>query len=231
MDSPQDICSSLLGNPLESCSGVHACYLTSPPALQVSFEVAVEARSCPAEDTSHTFTIKPAGFRDTLEVAVTYSCLCGCTGRAAPASGKCSGNGTYACGLCECDPGYLGARCECEEGASGDLHHALCREAEGKPLCSGRGECSCNQCLCYESEFGNIYGPFCECDDFSCARYKGVLCSGRSLSSLVASASWQWGNRPEMGKVGGLERAGDLPCFWRSLCSLSFPYEEKEGEV
>uniref|UniRef100_A0A8D2M9M3 Integrin beta n=1 Tax=Zonotrichia albicollis TaxID=44394 RepID=A0A8D2M9M3_ZONAL len=48
----------------------------------------------------------------------------------------------------------------------------------GKPLCSGRGECSCNQCQCYESEFGNIYGPFCECDDFSCARYKGVLCSG-----------------------------------------------------
>ncbi|KFP17641.1 Integrin beta-5, partial [Egretta garzetta] len=144
----------------------------------VSFEVAVEARSCPTEDTSHAFTIKPAGFRDTLEVAVTYNCLCGCTGPAAPASGKCSGNGTYACGLCECDAGYLGARCECEEGASGDMHHAMCREAEGKPLCSGRGECSCNQCLCYESEFGNIYGPFCECDDFSCARYKGVLCSG-----------------------------------------------------
>ncbi|XP_074949108.1 integrin beta-5 [Phalacrocorax aristotelis] len=144
----------------------------------VSFEVAVEARSCPAEDTSHTFTIKPAGFRDTLEVVVTYNCLCGCTGHAVPASGKCSGNGTYACGLCECDAGYLGARCECEEGASGDMHHAMCREAEGKPLCSGRGECSCNQCLCYESEFGNIYGPFCECDDFSCARYKGVLCSG-----------------------------------------------------
>lgn len=144
----------------------------------------MEARSCPAEDTSHTFTIKPAGFRDTLEVAVAYSCRCGCTGQAAPASAKCSGNGTYSCGLCQCQPGYLGARCECEEGASGDLHHALCREAEGKPLCSGRGECSCNQCLCYESEFGNIYGPFCECDDFSCARYKGVLCSGRSLSLL-----------------------------------------------
>lgn len=151
--------------------------LTLPP--QVSFEVSVEARSCPAEDTSHVFTIKPAGFRDTLEVAVTYNCLCGCTGRAEPASSKCSGNGTYACGLCECDAGYLGARCECEEGAGGETHQGLCREVEGKPLCSGRGECSCNQCVCYESEFGNIYGPFCECDDFSCARYKGVLCSGR----------------------------------------------------
>ncbi|XP_009700714.1 PREDICTED: integrin beta-5 [Cariama cristata] len=144
----------------------------------VSFLLSARTRGCPAEDTSHAFTIKPAGFRDTLEVTVTYNCLCGCTGHAAPASDKCSGNGTYACGLCECDAGYLGARCECEEGASADMHHAMCREAEGKPLCSGRGECSCNQCLCYESEFGNIYGPFCECDDFSCARYKGVLCSG-----------------------------------------------------
>ncbi|XP_031446521.1 integrin beta-5 [Phasianus colchicus] len=144
----------------------------------VSFEVSVEARGCPAEDTSHVFTIKPAGFRDTLEVAITYNCLCGCTGHAEPASSKCSSNGTYACGLCECDAGYLGARCECEEGAGGETQPGLCREVEGKPVCSGRGECSCNQCVCYESEFGNIYGPFCECDDFSCARYKGVLCSG-----------------------------------------------------
>uniref|UniRef100_A0A8C2UD30 Integrin beta n=1 Tax=Coturnix japonica TaxID=93934 RepID=A0A8C2UD30_COTJA len=144
----------------------------------VSFEVSVEARSCPTEDTSHVFTIKPAGFRDTLEVDVTYNCLCGCTGRAEPASSKCSSNGTYACGLCECNAGYLGARCECEEGAGGETQAGLCREMEGKPICSGRGECSCNQCVCYESEFGNIYGPFCECDDFSCARYKGVLCSG-----------------------------------------------------
>nr|XP_013815862.1 PREDICTED: integrin beta-5-like [Apteryx mantelli mantelli] len=145
---------------------------------KVSFEVSVEARSCPAEDTSHVFTIKPAGFRDTLEVVVTYNCICGCTGWAEQESSKCSGNGTYACGLCECDPGYLGAKCECEEGANGNMYHNMCREVEGKPICSGRGECSCNQCICYESEFGNIYGSFCECDDFSCARYKGVLCSG-----------------------------------------------------
>lgn len=217
-------------------------YISTCPPPQVSFEVSVEARSCPAEDTSHAFTIKPAGFRDTLEVAVTYNCLCGCTGRATPASGKCSGNGTYACGLCECDAGYLGARCECEEGASGDMHHAMCREAEGKPLCSGRGECSCNQCLCYESEFGNIYGPFCECDDFSCARYKGVLCSGRSLSSLAPSALRAWGIRPETGKAAGLVRAGcargcacpacpNLSSFWQDLCSLSFLYGKKEGDV
>ncbi|CAB1445312.1 unnamed protein product [Pleuronectes platessa] len=86
--------------------------------------------------------------------------------------------GTYNCGTCRCEPGYLGARCECQEGDSSSLYLSACREAEGKQVCSGRGECSCNQCLCYESEFGKIYGAFCECDDFSCARHKGVLCSG-----------------------------------------------------
>uniref|UniRef100_A0A8D2MAL7 Integrin beta n=1 Tax=Zonotrichia albicollis TaxID=44394 RepID=A0A8D2MAL7_ZONAL len=76
-------------------------------------------------------------------------------------SNPCSSlDGSSCCSLC-----HKGSGCECS------------REL-GKPLCSGRGECSCNQCQCYESEFGNIYGPFCECDDFSCARYKGVLCSG-----------------------------------------------------
>uniref|UniRef100_A0A8C0HB81 Integrin beta n=1 Tax=Chelonoidis abingdonii TaxID=106734 RepID=A0A8C0HB81_CHEAB len=144
----------------------------------VSFEVSVEARSCPAENTSHSFTIKPAGFRDTLEVEVAYSCTCGCMKQMEWNSSKCSGNGTYTCGLCECDSGYLGSKCECEEGESGNMYQNMCREAEGKPVCSGRGECSCNQCICYKSEFGRIYGLFCECNDFSCARYKGVLCSG-----------------------------------------------------
>uniref|UniRef100_A0A452IL53 Integrin beta n=1 Tax=Gopherus agassizii TaxID=38772 RepID=A0A452IL53_9SAUR len=144
----------------------------------VSFEVSVEARSCPAGNTSHSFTIKPAGFRDTLEVEIAYSCTCGCMKQMEWNSSKCSGNGTYTCGLCECDSGYLGSKCECEEGESGNMYQNMCREAEGKPVCSGRGECSCNQCICYKSEFGRIYGLFCECNDFSCARYKGVLCSG-----------------------------------------------------
>ncbi|KAJ6634357.1 hypothetical protein lerEdw1_014064 [Lerista edwardsae] len=145
----------------------------------VSFEISVEARSCPAENTSHTFTIKPDWFRDTLEVMVTYSCTCGCTKQIEHGSSKCSGNGTHVCGLCDCDPGHVGAKCECEEGASGNTYQNLCREAEGKRVCNGRGECTCNHCVCYKSEFGKIYGPFCECDDFSCARYKGVLCSGK----------------------------------------------------
>ncbi|XP_039179689.1 integrin beta-5 isoform X1 [Crotalus tigris] len=144
----------------------------------VSFEIAVEAWTCPAENISHTFTIKPDWFRDTVEVTVSYNCTCGCTKQIDHNSSKCSGNGTHVCGLCDCNPGHVGAKCECEEGDSGATYHNMCREAEGKRICSGRGECSCHRCVCYKSEFGRIYGFFCECDDFSCPRYKGFLCSG-----------------------------------------------------
>ncbi|XP_034002397.1 integrin beta-5 [Trematomus bernacchii] len=145
----------------------------------VSFNVSVEARSCPPRGTEQSFTIKPVGFKDSLQVSVDYQgCDCGCSRTANTNSSICSNIGTYNCGTCHCEPGYLGARCECQEGESGSSYLSACREAEGKQVCSGRGECSCNQCLCYESEFGKIYGSYCECDDFSCARHKGILCSG-----------------------------------------------------
>ncbi|XP_023682683.2 integrin beta-5 isoform X1 [Paramormyrops kingsleyae] len=144
----------------------------------VSFNVSVEARSCPAPGTQHSFTIRPVGFKDRLEVSASYSCDCGCTQLTQPNSSRCASAGTYTCGVCHCEPGHLGRRCECRDGETSAQQMALCREADGKQPCSGRGDCSCDQCLCYESEFGRIYGAYCECDDFSCARHKGVLCSG-----------------------------------------------------
>uniref|UniRef100_A0A3P9JXN3 Integrin beta n=1 Tax=Oryzias latipes TaxID=8090 RepID=A0A3P9JXN3_ORYLA len=146
----------------------------------VSFDVSVETRSCSSNNPKQSFTIKPVGFEDRLEVAVTYECDCGCSQNAQTNSSICSSIGTYTCGTCHCEPGYLGAHCECQEGDGNSMAVGACRESEGKQLCSGRGECSCNQCLCYESEFGKFYGSFCECDDFSCARHKGILCSGSS---------------------------------------------------
>ncbi|XP_062312917.1 integrin beta-5 [Osmerus eperlanus] len=144
----------------------------------VSFKVSVDSWNCPPRGTQQSFTIRPVGFKDRLEVSVDYKCDCGCTGLTQANSSRCSSIGAYTCGTCRCEPGYLGARCECQEGDAGSQYLSACREAEGKQTCSGRGECSCNQCLCYESEFGKIYGSFCECDDFSCARHKGILCSG-----------------------------------------------------
>ncbi|TKS67841.1 Integrin beta-5 [Collichthys lucidus] len=151
----------------------------------VSFNVSVEARGCPPRGADQSFTIKPVGFKDRLEVVVDYQCDCGCSRTAQTNSSICSSIGTYNCGTCHCEPGYLGARCECQEGEASSMYLSACREAEGKQICSGRGECSCNQCLCYESEFGKIYGSFCECDDFSCARHKGILCSAWNINEFL----------------------------------------------
>ncbi|XP_067891272.1 integrin beta-5 isoform X2 [Heterodontus francisci] len=159
----------------------------------VSFDVTVEARSCPETQTRNIFTIKPVGFKDSLSITVGYICNCDCTSEMQTNSSKCNGNGTYECGICKCDPGFLGANCECQDGETNNVFQTFCREAEGKPICSGRGECSCNQCVCYESEFGRIYGTFCECDDFSCARHKGILCSGHGechCGECKCHASW-----------------------------------------
>lgn len=144
----------------------------------VSFDVSVEARSCPVGTLRDSFTIKPVGFKDSLSVTVGYVCNCECTRAMQANSSRCSGNGTHECGVCKCDPGYLGARCECQDREASDVFQMSCRETKEKPICSGRGECSCSQCICQESEFGRIYGTFCECDDFTCARHKGILCSG-----------------------------------------------------
>ncbi|XP_077129448.1 integrin beta-5 isoform X2 [Ranitomeya variabilis] len=145
----------------------------------VSFEVSAEARSCPPPGVLDTFTIKPVGFRDVVEVAVTYDCSCRCSQRVESNSGKCSSNGNYSCGMCNCDAGFLGARCECgEEDDSSDESLTTCRESDSHTVCNGRGRCICGLCSCYESEFGRISGSYCQCDDFSCARFKGVLCSG-----------------------------------------------------
>lgn len=145
----------------------------------VSFEVSAEARSCPPPGVQDTFTIKPVGFRDTLEVLVTYNCSCSCSQQVESSSVKCSGNGTYSCGMCDCDTGFLGVRCECgEEDDSSDVSLNTCRESGGHTVCNGRGRCICGLCSCYESEFGRISGSYCQCDDFSCARFKGILCSG-----------------------------------------------------
>ncbi|XP_056144994.1 integrin beta-5 [Lampris incognitus] len=178
-DNPEDISLSFMatcqdGQPLP---GLRKC-ADLKIGDTVSFNVSVEARSCSFRDSDQTFTIKPVGFKDRLEVTVDYQCDCSCARTAQANSSICSSIGTYNCGICRCEPGYLGAHCECQEGEAGSLYMSACREAEGKQVCSGRGECSCNQCLCYESEFGKIYGSFCECDNFSCARHKGILCSG-----------------------------------------------------
>ncbi|ETE73271.1 Integrin beta-3, partial [Ophiophagus hannah] len=144
----------------------------------VSFSIEAKVRGCP-KNRHTSFTIKPVGFEDSLTVLLKFNCDCACQADAEPYSNKCNnGNGTFECGICHCHPGRLGSQCECSEEEYGPSQQDNCSPTQGQPLCSQRGECICGQCVCYSSDFGKISGKYCECDDFSCVRFKGELCSG-----------------------------------------------------
>ncbi|XP_008292459.1 integrin beta-3-like [Stegastes partitus] len=155
---------------IRSCSGLKI-------GDTVSFSVEAQLRGCPKEK-SRTFTIKPLGFKDSLEVTVDFACGCACEATAEEDSPLCNnGNGTYECGVCQCHPGHLGPRCECSVEDYRPSDEGNCRPTPDSPICSGRGDCLCGQCSCHSNEFGQVWGKFCECDDFNCLRFKGALCS------------------------------------------------------
>lgn len=172
---------------LKSCQGLKT-------GDTVSFSVEAQLRSCP-KDKSRTFTIKPLGFNDALEVTVDFACSCDCEASAEANSSVCTnGNGTYECGVCQCHPGRLGPRCECSVEDYSPSDDANCIPKAGGPLCSGRGDCLCGQCSCHANEFGQVWGTHCECDDFNCLRYKGALCSNHGKCSCgfcQCDASWK----------------------------------------
>lgn len=53
--------------------------------------------------------------------------------------------------------------------------------------CNGRGQCLCGQCDCDARPNPEevISGKFCECDNFSCDRHNGLLCSGSDRGTCV----------------------------------------------
>lgn len=143
--------------------------------FQVSFNVTVSLPNC--ERRSRHIILKPVGLGDALEILVSPECSCDCQKEVEVNSPKCNnGNGSFQCGVCTCNPGHMGHHCECGEDT---LSTESCKAAPELPSCSGRGDCYCGQCVCHLSSYGNIYGPYCQCDNFSCVRHKGLLCGGR----------------------------------------------------
>ncbi|CAN8201938.1 unnamed protein product [Coccothraustes coccothraustes] len=159
----------------------------------VSFSIEAKVRGCPQEQQK-SFTIKPVGFKDSLMVVVNFDCECSCESHAETNSLSCShGNGTLECGVCRCNPGRLGSHCECSEEEYSPSQQDNCSPWPGQPLCSQRGECICGQCVCHSSDFGKVTGKYCECDDFSCVRFKGQMCSGHgqcSCGDCLCNSDW-----------------------------------------
>ncbi|XP_051243745.1 integrin beta-3a [Dicentrarchus labrax] len=175
---------------LKSCSGLKI-------GDTVSFSVEAQLRGCPKEK-HRTFTIKPRGFKDSLEVTVDFACGCNCEAKAEANSSLCSkGNGTYECGVCQCHQGRLGPRCECSVEDYSPSDDVNCISQTGGQICSRRGDCLCGQCSCHANEFGQVWGKYCECDDFNCLRFKGALCSAHGKCNCgfcQCDAGWEGEN-------------------------------------
>uniref|UniRef100_A0A671Q662 Integrin beta n=1 Tax=Sinocyclocheilus anshuiensis TaxID=1608454 RepID=A0A671Q662_9TELE len=155
----------------------------------VSFNVTVELKGCLAGPRH--FSLRPVGFQDALEIELESQCACDCHQTPEVNSAYCSrGRGALECGACVCDPGFVGTKCECTEGQE---QISDCRAHEGAEICSGLGECFCGQCVCHPSSFGRVYGPYCECDNFSCLRFRGELCGGHGecdCGECVCHSGW-----------------------------------------
>lgn len=147
------------------------------PGETVVFNVTVELPAC-VSGLRH-FSLKPVGLQDSLEVEVEPLCSCDCRqplNSTTTSSTECTeGQGSFRCGVCVCQPGFLGAQCECSEESA---LLSNCQESAESALCSGQGQCYCGQCVCHASSFGRIYGRYCQCDNYSCVRFRGELCGG-----------------------------------------------------
>ncbi|XP_017161917.1 integrin beta-3a isoform X2 [Poecilia reticulata] len=199
---------------LSSCSGLKI-------GDTVSFIVDAQLRSCPKEK-SRTFTIKPLGFKDSLEVTVDFACGCDCEAKAVPKSPVCSnGNGTYECGVCQCHQGRLGSLCECSQEEYHPSDDANCLPNSNSSICSGRGDCLCGQCSCHSVGFGQIWGKYCECDDFNCLHFKGALCSDHGKCNCgfcQCDAGWKGDNCNCTTRTDTCLSSSGLLCSGRGNC-------------
>ncbi|KAK6631132.1 hypothetical protein RUM43_014228 [Polyplax serrata] len=162
----------------------------------VNFSAEIEVASCPADkrEWKQTFKIYPVGIQEYLVVDLEMLCECPCENPSSPEyedrSQTCSGFGTYKCGICECDSSHFGRYCECDsENLNVDKDfQGGCRPDNFTFIdCSGRGTCMCGVCECEirPDPTEVITGQFCECDNFSCDRNNGVLCSGSDHGTCV----------------------------------------------
>uniref|UniRef100_A0A8D8UPU8 Integrin beta n=1 Tax=Cacopsylla melanoneura TaxID=428564 RepID=A0A8D8UPU8_9HEMI len=159
----------------------------------VQFEVDIEVTACPANrnEWNQTFLIYPVGINETLRVDLEMQCECPCErpdhNTFKLKSPFCSGYGTFKCGVCECDTNHFGKLCECDQEKQGFDITGCKPDANSTVECSGRGTCLCNQCVCDTRSDPNekITGQHCECDNFSCDRHNGLLCSGPGQGSCV----------------------------------------------
>ncbi|CAG0881559.1 unnamed protein product [Darwinula stevensoni] len=157
---------------------------------KVQFTVRIEVLSCPPNprDWMQYIQIYPVGINESLIVELKMICDCDCEKPGNPGykppslATECNHHGSLQCGKCVCDDSHFGRFCECDLNTD-DFYdnQSGCRPGNSTDiLCSNRGNCVCGVCECFKrpNQDEVISGPYCECDNFSCDRHNGLLCSG-----------------------------------------------------
>jgi integrin beta 1 len=140
----------------------------------VKFELKVTLKSCSKE----TFIISPIGLNQEMLVEIEPLCECPCAAivgnvpQLECGSPECNYEGHLICGICQCCGNTYGNKCQCQNGSLENQRDPdfNCRPtlnngtiSRSGPLCYGRGDCVCDQCVCDEQREGvEVTGQFCQ---------------------------------------------------------------------
>jgi len=142
-------------------------------------------------------------------------------------SPHCNGVGTHRCGICSCGEDYFGRNCECEANNFyfGFDPESGCKADRNSPVCSNRGNCVCGMCACFPRQDREeiVSGEYCECDNYSCDRYNGLLCSGEDHGECVCGRCQCKSDWDVKGYSACECRAGNSTCIT--------PYGEHIGKI
>ncbi|XP_038654204.1 LOW QUALITY PROTEIN: integrin beta-1-like [Scyliorhinus canicula] len=158
------------------CSGIQV-------GDEVNFAISIKAEKCPNKGQKTTINIKPWGLNEKVKIDLEFLCECECQKNATANSPYCH-QGMLECGACRCKEGRIGPFCECsaDEVFSEDME-ASCRKYNASSICSNNGDCICGECVCKKRENPGekFSGQYCECDNFSCDRFNGLICGGNGI--------------------------------------------------
>ncbi|EFA03618.2 integrin beta-PS [Tribolium castaneum] len=159
---------------INGCTNIHIGEI-------VNFTAIIKPLQCTKGSNKHVITVKPEALDESIVIDLEVLCDCDCSSQALDPQ-KCSNSGALRCGVCDCDPGFFGKTCECNKKTSDSADVSLCKASKNDTrICSGLGFCRCGQCQCYQRSNPDekIFGKYCDCDNYSCKRVNGRLCSQR----------------------------------------------------
>ena len=172
----------------------------------VDFKIEISLAKC-SQDIMERQKVKVSvpGF-GYFDIFVESLCSCDCDNETIHHSANCSSNGDFACGSCTCDNGWTGTDCSCSTND--------CPLGPNGIMCSGRGQCECGHCLCYQpnntvSGISNprIVGSTCECSNYECnTDSNGLVCSGRGRCTC---SNGQYSCQCDNSTLTGIRHSGD----------------------